>query len=37
MKVFLDRNAMAARGITVNDVEQVIRAENGIAGESGKY
>ena len=28
MKVFLDRNAMAARGITVNDVEQVIRAEN---------
>ncbi|QGX60719.1 efflux RND transporter permease subunit [Alteromonas mediterranea] len=28
MKVFLDRNAMAARGITVSDVEQVIRAEN---------
>lgn len=28
MKVFLDRNAMAARGITVSDVEQVIRQEN---------
>ncbi|MBJ2128175.1 efflux RND transporter permease subunit [Alteromonas sp. IB21] len=28
MKVFLDRNAMAARGITVADVERVIRAEN---------
>ncbi|WP_218311685.1 efflux RND transporter permease subunit [Alteromonas antoniana] len=28
MKVFLDRNAMAARGITVTDVEQVIRSEN---------
>ena len=28
MKVFLDRNAMAARGITVTDVENVIRAEN---------
>lgn len=28
MKVFLDRNAMAARGITVADVENVIRAEN---------
>ena len=28
MKVFLDRNAMAARGITVSDVEQVVRAEN---------
>ena len=28
MKVFLDRNAMAARGITVSDVEQTIRAEN---------
>ena len=28
MKVFLDRNAMAARGITVADVESVIRAEN---------
>ena len=28
MKVFLDRNAMAARGITVSDVERVIRAEN---------
>ena len=28
MKVFLDRNAMAARGITVSDVEQVIRTEN---------
>ncbi|GFD67529.1 efflux RND transporter permease subunit [Alteromonas sp. KUL106] len=28
MKVFLDRNAMAARGITVSDVEQVIRSEN---------
>jgi len=39
MKVFLDRNAMAARGITVNDVEQVIRAENVElpAGGSGKY
>lgn len=28
MKVWLDRNAMAARGITVSDVERVIRAEN---------
>ncbi len=28
MKVFLDRNAMAARGITVTDVEDVIRSEN---------
>ena len=28
MKVFLDRNAMAARGITVADVERVIRSEN---------
>lgn len=28
MKVFLDRNAMAARGITVADVESVIRSEN---------
>ncbi len=28
MKVFLDRNAMAARGITVTDIEQVIRSEN---------
>ena len=28
MKVFLDRKAMAARGITVSDVERVIRAEN---------
>ena len=28
MKVWLDRNAMAARGITVADVERVIRAEN---------
>ena len=28
MKVFLDRNAMSARGITVSDVEQVISAEN---------
>jgi multidrug efflux pump len=28
MKVWLDRNAMAARGITVADVEQVIRSEN---------
>ncbi|GAC32608.1 efflux RND transporter permease subunit [Paraglaciecola polaris] len=28
MKVWLDRNAMAARGITVADIEQVIRAEN---------
>lgn len=28
MKVFLDRNAMAARGITVADIENVIRTEN---------
>lgn len=28
MKVWLDRNALAARGITVGDVEAVIRAEN---------
>lgn len=28
MKVWLDRNAMAARNITVTDIEQVIRAEN---------
>ncbi|RDV28041.1 AcrB/AcrD/AcrF family protein [Alteromonas aestuariivivens] len=28
MKVYLDRDAMAARGITVNDVEAVIRSEN---------
>ncbi|MDU0352675.1 efflux RND transporter permease subunit [Paraglaciecola aquimarina] len=28
MKVWLDRNAMASRDITVNDIEQVIRAEN---------
>lgn len=28
MKVWLDRNAMAARGITVGDVERVIRSEN---------
>ncbi|WP_395344878.1 efflux RND transporter permease subunit [Ningiella sp. W23] len=28
MKVWLDRNAMAARGITVSDIEQVIRSEN---------
>lgn len=28
MKVFLDRNAMAARGITVTDVESVIQTEN---------
>ncbi len=28
MKVWLDRKAMAARGITVADVESVIRAEN---------
>lgn len=28
MKVWLNRNAMAARGITVADVERVIRAEN---------
>ncbi len=28
MKVWLDRNAMAARGITVTDVERVIRSEN---------
>lgn len=28
MKVWLDRNAMAARGITVGDIERVIRTEN---------
>jgi len=28
MKVFLDRNAMSARGITVSDVERVISTEN---------
>ncbi|MCW8109391.1 efflux RND transporter permease subunit [Alteromonas ponticola] len=28
MKVMLDRNAMAARGVTVTDIEQVIRSEN---------
>lgn len=28
MKVWLDRNAMAARGITVGDVERIIRSEN---------
>ncbi len=28
MKVWLDRNALAARGITVSDVERVIRSEN---------
>ncbi|MDT0593397.1 efflux RND transporter permease subunit [Glaciecola petra] len=28
MKVWLDRNAMAARGITVNDIERVISSEN---------
>lgn len=28
MKVWLDRNAMAARQITVGDIEQVIRSEN---------
>ncbi|GAB3030910.1 efflux RND transporter permease subunit [Bowmanella dokdonensis] len=28
MKVWLDRNAMAARNITVTDIEQVIRSEN---------
>lgn len=28
MKVWLDRSAMAARGITVNDIESVIRSEN---------
>ncbi|MFT4655470.1 MAG: multidrug efflux pump [Patiriisocius sp.] len=28
MKVWLDRNAMAARGITVGDIERVIRSEN---------
>ena len=28
MKVWLDRNALAARGITVSDVEEVIRSEN---------
>lgn len=28
MKVWLDRTAMAARGVTVNDIEQVLRSEN---------
>lgn len=28
MKVWLDRNALAARGVTISDVERVIRAEN---------
>jgi multidrug efflux pump len=28
MKVWLDRNAMAARGITVGDVERIVRSEN---------
>ncbi|MDN4503541.1 efflux RND transporter permease subunit [Alteromonadaceae bacterium BrNp21-10] len=28
MKIWLDRNAMAARGITVSDIESVIRSEN---------
>ncbi|MCV2884791.1 efflux RND transporter permease subunit [Aestuariibacter sp. AA17] len=28
MKVWLDRNAMAAREVTVNDIERVIRSEN---------
>jgi multidrug efflux pump len=28
MKVLLNRKAMAARGVTVNDVEQTLRAEN---------
>ncbi|ALS97528.1 efflux RND transporter permease subunit [Lacimicrobium alkaliphilum] len=28
MKVWLDRNAMAARNVTVEDIEQVIRSEN---------
>lgn len=28
MKVYLDRNAMAARGVTVADIERVIRSEN---------
>jgi multidrug efflux pump len=28
MRVWLDRQAMAARGITVNDIETVLRAEN---------
>jgi len=28
MRIWLDRNAMAARDITVNDVETVLRAEN---------
>ncbi|WP_438864134.1 efflux RND transporter permease subunit [Neptunicella sp.] len=28
VKVWLDRNAMAARGITVTDIENVIRSEN---------
>lgn len=28
MKIWLDRSAMAARGITVNDIERVVRSEN---------
>ncbi len=28
MKVWLDRNAMSARGVTVSDIERVIRSEN---------
>ncbi|WP_199608861.1 efflux RND transporter permease subunit [Flocculibacter collagenilyticus] len=28
MKIWLDRTAMAARGVTVNDIEQVLRKEN---------
>lgn len=28
MRIYLDRQALAARGLTVNDVENVIRAEN---------
>lgn len=28
MKVWLDRNAMAARGVTVADIERIIRSEN---------
>jgi multidrug efflux pump len=28
MKVWLDRNAMAARGVTVADIERIVRSEN---------
>lgn len=28
MRIWIDRNAMAARGLTVNDVESALRAEN---------